>query len=282
MPAAKKKSTAPRRSISNVTSVCRDEDEQLAKAIRASRAAAQEEEADRASLKYALEQSQKEREEAETLMLAMQASLLTEQQRLAAIGLGLQSTTQLVDNMLSPFGRGPGSAGCTTSVLKHCGQTVLSQSNHLLKVTFGGDVRRLHVQWCSNARVGEVFASLQRAIESGFGCTIDQAHVLKYYDSEGDFCTLVEDTVLDFLDISAERNSLRLFVDVPIGPRCLSDEMTGAEHAKTILTISSNEQSKEAAESFLIATPPLSPRMHMTETSDNDYEALWAIVDSCP
>jgi len=275
MPAGKKKSAALRCSAPQVTSVCREEEEQLAKAIQASKAAAQEEKANRASLNYALEKSQNEHEEADSLRRAMQASLLSEQERLFAIGLGLQSTTHLVNITSSSPGKGSEIAGLTACVTDFCEQT-----KHLLKVSFRSDLHRVHVQWRSNAPVGDVFASLRSAVEGAFGFTTDPAYVLKYYDNDGEFCTLVEDTTLDFLDIFAERSSLRIFVDALIAPQDLGGGVR-AEHAKTILAVGGTDQSMDARESFLIGTPPQTPRMLMAGAhDDDDEETSWALVDS--
>merc|ERR1712070_986539 len=91
-------------------------------------------------------------------------------------------------------------------------------SGHVLKVTHGHDTRRLKVCWPSCALAGEVLPSIRAAIEEGFGLRGTSegppGFFLKYRDDEGDLCTLVEETLADFLEMALHGNSFKLILEM--------------------------------------------------------------------
>jgi len=257
----------------------------LARAIQASQACALQVDTYESALEKAVGMScaaaEAEANEAEHLRLALELSLADAQKR--NIGLGLKPSRKYepeardipqqpacrmsflhagiaVGNSTSvPLYDANASAACSPEVSK-------VPHKHLLKVTHNDDTRRLQVEWMACASAAEVLARIQQAIEDGFelphAFAVPPAYGLKYRDDEGDLCTLVEDTVADFLTMALHGSSLKV----------------------SLVKLPRNEQVDAAQEvmgGISIATPPLSPRGIVTEsfsTIEDDYSSAWSIV----
>lgn len=85
--------------------------------------------------------------------------------------------------------------------------------DHVLKVSLGGDTRRLRSSWHASADPERVLVKIQETVRSGFGLLPEMELIMKYKDEDGDRCSLVEPTIPDFLDSEA-RGTLRLTVEV--------------------------------------------------------------------
>lgn len=161
--------------------------------------------------------------------------------------------------------------------------TVVTSSGHVLKVTYKQDTRRLRADWASAAPAQEAFASIRAAIEEVFSLPIDasvsSAYVLKYHDDEGDLCTLVENTVTDFLETGLRAKSLRIMVEDREAP-------TESEQLSETFEEEKWNPKLESLEDFSIATPPASPRGDPpspgSQSIEDDYDSMWSLVEIEP
>jgi len=218
-------------------------------------------------LKNVIGLSKQEVEEAQALRIALQASLELEQERIAALGLGLKATANLVRTSVSQ--QETKAKDDTNATWQDCLNERDTPSVNTLKVVRGCDVRRLRAQWSSDALVGEILSCLTTTVEKGFGLSMETDYVLKYHDDEGDLCTLVEETILDFFHISRQ-SSMKLILNVETS----ASSSDSSKHCGC----SENDVSL-LEEGFSIATPPESPRSHLSETIELDYEASWDIIE---
>lgn len=271
-----------------------NEDLQLAEAIRASRACSMQNGSYNASLTWALEESRAtaaaQAEEAEALRFALEASVVASQQKI--LGLGLKAatnarseviaeaiaSTSLVANASASHGSGAVGTRCSEMLVEAVAEPIsvsdmhtiqiagiaepAAPSCHILKVTYKHDTRRLRAQWPTGAQPPDVLKSIQSSVEEGFalpfGSVVPPAFFLKYVDNEGDLCTLVKGTLLDFLDVALQGGSLKILLEVGLQ----TTSLTGLED-------------------FSIATPPATPRGE--STIEDDYDSMWSLVevDSC-
>jgi hypothetical protein len=256
MPANKKRQ---RWNTPNTTAVEHDEDKQLAKAIELSKAEARAEGAYSESLEKAIVLSKQDAAEVEALSLAMQASLESEQERIIALGLGVQATANLAKASLGQGKTEP--SNTTSTTYQNYLQNRAIPSVQTFKVVRGSDVRRLRVQWSSVVLDAEFLASLRIAVENGFGLLPETEYNLKYEDDDGDLCTLVEGTILDFRELS--RHSPKKLI--------LEIAAESSNHGGR-----SKDDDLSVENGLSIATSLASPR---AESIEDDYEAAWDIVE---
>lgn len=77
----------------------------------------------------------------------------------------------------------------------------------IVKVDFQGDIRRLPI----NIPGHRYFVDdLQKVISTAYGWDSQKTFVMKYYDDEGDLCTLVDVTVDDALALQSKTSSVEL------------------------------------------------------------------------
>lgn len=263
-----------------------NEEMQLAEAIWASRACSMQNASYDASLTRALEESRAtaaaQAEEAEALRFAMEASVVASQQKILGLGLktatsarseliaGAIASTSLVANASASHG----SEMLVEAVAEPIPVSDLHTSQiagiaepaallfHILKVTYKNDTRRLRAQWPIGAQSPDVIANIQSTVEEGFalpfGSVVPPAFFLKYVDNEGDLCTLVQNTLPDFLDMALQGGTLKIILEVGLQTTSLP-----------------------GSEGFSIATPPATPRGE--SSIEDDYDSMWSLVevDSC-
>jgi hypothetical protein len=127
---------------------------------------------------------------------------------------------------------------------------------HILKVSCGSDTRRLRGEWDHGAPSRQILASIRAVISESFGLESNAPYVVKYCDDEGDLCTLVDDTVVDFLELH-----------------------NGQNHFKLVLEHQPHEiPAIDTQKEFSIATPPSTPRRATTAWT---YPAAAAVEDDC-
>lgn len=220
-----------------------DEDDQLAKAILASKASSMQNGTYKDALACALNLSEleakQEAEEAEILRLAVAASLADAREKDLALGLHMASSRQAAHcpsqshehtsfsaphlDPAAPRGicalHVPSSESIAPCPLSRAIVEALATDatlSRILKVTYEQDTRRLYTQWSSGAQASNILTCIEGTIEESFGLPLDSAappvYFLKYLDDEGDLCTLVEHTLTDFLGTSIQGSSLKIFL----------------------------------------------------------------------
>jgi hypothetical protein len=267
----------------------KDADEELKRALQASRETAQEERTYQGRLKDAMEQSKKESEDAEAIRLAIEASLASEEHRVTAIGigLGLQATANLVNSSLRKS-EPPQAQQRLMQSLEHQDDSV--PIDHVVKVAFGNDVRRLRVAWRHDECATKVFECVKTAAEDSLGISIvpGLTHTLKYYDPDGDLCSLVEDTIVDFLDVHRKQSSFKVVIETQAAPLVMVASGHGWEHEDIEDAFRIHQQLYGAEveckeNSFLmdisIATPPDTPREITEGPLEEDYDRSWSIIE---
>jgi len=138
---------------------------------------------------------------------------------------------------------------------------------HILKVSYKNDMRRLRADWNFTAPAPQVLSIIQAAVEEGFALSKDSAaptaFSLKYQDEEGDLCTLVPETLTDFLDTEKLRGSFH-----------------GLLGSTLKITVEEQTKSVDTLEDFSFATPPTTPRADGGPTIEDDYDSLWSLVEA--
>lgn len=283
-----------RASESQTPTATSNEEMQVAEAIWASRVCSMQNASYDASLTRALEESRAiaaaQVEEAEALRFALEASVTASQQKI--LGLGLKgavnsrseliaeaiASTSLVANAPASHGSGAVGIGCSEMLAEVIAEPIpvsdVSTSQitgiaepaaplcHILKVTHKNDTRRLRAQWPIAAKSSDVFANIQSSVEEGFalpfGSVVPPAFFMKYVDNEGDLCTLVKNTLPDFLDMALHGGTLKIVLEVGLQTTSL-----------------------QGSEDFSISTPPATPRGE--SSIEDDYDSMWSLVevDSC-
>jgi len=137
---------------------------------------------------------------------------------------------------------------------------------HILKVSYKNDTRRLRAHWNSTAPAPQVLAIIQAAVEEGFALSKGSAELsLKYQDEDGDLCTLVPETLTDFLDTEKSRGSFHGHLGSTL---------------KITLVQQPQTKSVEVLEDFSIATPPVTPRADCDLAIEDDYDSMWSLVQA--
>jgi len=217
----------------------RDEDDQLAKGILASKASSMQNDTYTNALACALDLSEveakQEAEEAEAFRLAVAASLADAEEKGLGLGLKIAASPQahcLLQNVSFPgpsldLAMPPGSCALDVPFSESIASCSLARAvletpptdttlSRILKVTYDQDTRRLHTRWLSGARPRNILTCIQETIEESFGLPSNSAeppaYFLKYLDDEGDLCTLVEHTLTDFLGTSIQGSPLKIFL----------------------------------------------------------------------
>lgn len=72
------------------------------------------------------------------------------------------------------------------------------QTDYVLKASLDNDVRRFRLSWASTATPEEIATAIHAAVGKIFDLPMAN-HYLKYEDEDGDLCTLVKETVADYL-----------------------------------------------------------------------------------
>jgi len=225
-------------------------------------------------------------EEAEALSFALEASVVASQQKILGLGFGWSAefieeaiaSTSLVAGASASHGPGAVGIGCSEMLVEAVAEAIpVSDTHtsqvagivepvaplfHILKVTYKHDTRRLRAQWPIGAQSPDVLTSIQSSVEEGFalpfGSVVPPAFFLKYVDNEGDLCTLVKNTLPDFLDMALQGGTLKIILEVGL-----------------------QSTSLPGLEDFSIATPPATPRGE--SSIEDDYDSMWSLVevDSC-
>lgn len=307
-----------------------DEDDQLAQAILASKVSSMQNDTYKNALARALDVSEvdakREAEEAEMFRLAVAASLVDAEQKGLGLGLNMAASHQAQHSKNNENASFPGSS---PDLSPPCGSSALHMPSiksiapcspgragvrnsstdatlrRILKVTYNQDTRRLYTQWSSGAQARDILTRIQKTIEESFGLPPDSAeppsYSLKYLDDEGDLCTLVEHTLVDFLGTSVQGSSLKIVLQKDWeqklhrmdlqgfdGCSCNVQDMpdiegTAWDHAglPDIQNIDNVELS--ALADFSIATPPSTPRADSptscSRSIEDDYDSVWAFVE---
>lgn len=284
----------------------REEEDQLAKAILASKMCAMQVDTYKDSLEVALELSkvfaEAEKDEEEALSQAIAASLADAGAK--EVGLGLASSFPVVS---SNFYSTPADKALPDSQQEMQGAVasiadVPAEVSKVIKVTCGKDMRRLHIIWPSAAPPAVIVCAIQNAVETCFGICISshspRDYLLKYTDEEGDLCTLVKETVEDFLQLSLgptmkltlEKSTLDSEFEMVGAAEAVSsdvnedidcEESAAAEDVEGIKDEPASEK-----QDFFISSPPATPRAGCscsTESSiEEDYDASWNLVEAAP
>jgi hypothetical protein len=271
------------------------EEHDFVQAVKASKETAEYERNYKAMLKKALEESQQEAQEAEAMRLALEASRASEEERIRAIGLSLKATTNCVNSTLlvPPSTNSDVHAGYVTdsSNAQKDIRVDAVLTTHILKVTFGSHVLRLHAEWSSDALASSVFSCIKDVVEKAFGVTVGStlSYVLKYHDEEGDLCTLTKRTTMDFLDIYDQQASLKLVIEAQQAPQSASvSECKAANEDIECILLGSGESAvieddqNAVFADISIATPPDTPRLQSARTIEEDYDDSWAIIETAP
>jgi hypothetical protein len=103
-----------------------------------------------------------------------------------------------------------------------------TSSMRLLKIQFDDDLRRTQVELPISGSASSKLRALRVAVGACFGMDISELPILKYQDDDEDMCTLVEETVEDLLQLSAD-GPLYLFASAADG-----HEPTGAEALQVV------------------------------------------------
>ncbi len=69
-----------------------------------------------------------------------------------------------------------------------------------LKIELDGDVRRFRIELPENADTESKLSLIESEVRLVYKLAEDAALILKYFDDEGDLCTLVQQTLTDYLD----------------------------------------------------------------------------------
>jgi len=77
-----------------------------------------------------------------------------------------------------------------------------ASSSQTIKVSLGDDTRRLAVDLTASATEVEALVAIKKAIRQSFGLSDAEDLILKYFDDEGDLCTLAEHCLEDIASLS--------------------------------------------------------------------------------
>jgi len=89
----------------------------------------------------------------------------------------------------------------------------IGQRHVTLKASHGSDMRRLPMTWPADASHAEMYAAICLAVQHGFSSVFKTGSMfdLKYVDDDGDMCSLVVETMDDWLSFGSD-GILRLVV----------------------------------------------------------------------
>jgi hypothetical protein len=228
---------------------------------------ASEEEASNLALAVQLSEAlaQNEREADEELDRALQISLEdVELQRTIA------ASRTASDESASP------SQHVSSSTTRQASEQLLT-----LKVRLDGDTRRARVAWATGACPARVLGEIRSAVQRVFGTSLEGADfVLKYFDADGDACTLVEATLDDGISFARD-GALRLLVEVSparsLAPALEpnTERVGGARGAFQLVT-----QDGAGVHEISIATPSGTPRESESSCALEYGESLdWTAVE---
>jgi hypothetical protein len=234
----------------------REEEEEALAVVQLSRAAARDQEEANEELERALQISLAFSEEEKELRNAIEVS--EELQRAVEMTKGLTDVDSECDALAQP-------AHPTAS------PTTNSQAL-TLKIYLGRDTRRARAAWPLGASPAVVLEEVHRTIRSAFGSALQGGDfALKYFDGDGDACTLVKATLVDALSF-ASGGVLRLWVHAAEG-------VDGRSSAGGFQLITSAKAKADVME-VSIATPPPTPRDSSGScgTSDDAENLDWTVV----
>lgn len=283
-----------------------EEEDQLAKAILASKMCAMQADTYKDSLEAALELSkvfaEAEKDEDEALSQAIAASLADAGAKEAGLGLASSIPAGSGTFYSTPADKALAFSQRETQEDAASIGHVPAEVSKVIKVTCGKDMRRLHITWPSGAPPAVIVCAMQNAVETCFGICVSSLsprdYLLKYTDEEGDLCTLVKETVEDFLQLSVgptmkltlERSALDNEFEMVGAAETVSgdgnDDIDCAESTIPGLIEGVQEESAPEKQDFFISTPPATPRAGhscSTESSiEDDYDASWNLVEAEP
>jgi len=124
------------------------------------------------------------------------------------------------------------------------GEGSSEQVQYVLKASLNNDVRRFRLSWPSAASGEEIINAICDAVQRSFDLPMAE-HCLKYEDDDGDFCTLVKLTVVDYLSSRQGSTLKKVFV--------CRKEPTADIGASTGPSVSSEATLSEAASQMSIA-----------------------------
>merc|ERR1719410_1252302 len=107
-----------------------------------------------------------------------------------------------------------------------CDEAESTSQRHLtLKASLGNDTRRLPTTWPVDASHAEMYAAICLAVQRGFSSLFMTGSMfdLKYVDDDGDMCSLVVETMDDWLSCGSNR-ILRLVVVHRLAPSTVNSE----------------------------------------------------------
>jgi len=163
--------------------------------------------------------------------------------------------------------------GCTTGSKAEFQNCKLSarhgnteMTSHKLNVTLDGEILCLQVSWLGQATAADAIEAINHAVHQGFSDKLISTEAskldFKYQDEDGDWCTLVEETIPDFLE-QQRSGTLKLAA-------CFSELQEEPAH------IQCGCCSQHFPEEFDIATPPRSSEWE----ADEDADSKWSIVEA--
>jgi len=124
------------------------------------------------------------------------------------------------------------------------GEGSSEQVQYVLKASLNNDVRRFRLSWPSAASGEEIINAICDAVQRSFDLPMAE-HCLKYEDDDGDFCTLVKLTVVDYLSSRQGSTLKKVFV--------CRKEPTADIGASTEPSVSSEATLSQAAPQMSIA-----------------------------
>jgi len=258
----------------------------------------EEEDSLEVALALSREDARAEEGDDEALLQAIAASLAEDEAQLLALGLPDRATVEPLHYDAWPTETGTLVAQATAPPLPHAARLIEST----LKVAFNNDMRRVPTSWESDSDAATILFIVKNAVEDCFGITVCSEppynFVLKYKDDEGDLCSLVEETLEDFLHQGAGGKALKINVERATVPTGLCDALEEVlppavvmGHALEIDASAGHNDGAEEEEGqmdraavsqqdFSIATPPSTPRPGFT--IEDDYDAVWSMVEAGP
>jgi hypothetical protein len=263
--------------VKSASETAAQEARDLAQALELSQADAQSKKEADEELDKALQASLALSQEEEDLQRAMDISFLC-----SAFGAPCDST-----GLLSGVpGASVTQSASTVSSTTH--EDVCPAGQFMLKACCDGDTRRSRVEWPGGTCLSVVLREIRATVRRIFGTALDGADfALKYYDSDGDACTLVEATLEDAISF-VYNGTLYLLVEVVRAPFTELHIDTGVDSLSSLgeahdlesgaFQMISSEDVRVTAIS--IATPPSTPREapESSRASDSGETMDWTMV----
>jgi len=145
-----------------------------------------------------------------------------------------------------------------------------------LKITFDGDLRRSLAVWYSSSENTTIFEAIEDAVLKTFPALRSQEKIIRYNDEDGDLCTLVIETVDDFVSLATTRGIMKVVVEAL--------PHSGATNCHTENCVSSDAHDLlKDCQGVSIATPPPTPKKLGSKgtviSDEHDEDFVWSIVE---